>query len=58
MVKHSTRIQVIWDFPGSQSVGRGASLIPGQGAKTQHVFQPKNQNINEKQHCNKSNTDL
>ena len=32
--------------------------IPGQGAKILHASQPKNQNIKEKQYCNKFNEDF
>ena len=34
------------------------SSIPGQGAKIPHAWWPKNQNIKEKQYCNKFNKDL
>ena len=33
----------------------GAGLIPGQGAKIPHTSGPKNQNIKQKQYCNKFN---
>ena len=36
----------------------GAGLIPGQGAKIPHALWPKNQNINQKQYCNKFNKDF
>ena len=36
----------------------GAGSVPGWGAKIPHVSQPKNQNIEQKQYCNKSNTDF
>ena len=35
-----------------------AGSIPGQGAKIQHVSQPKSQNIRQKEYCNKSNKDF
>ena len=47
------------DFPGSPvlqtslSNAGGASSIPGQGAKIPRASQSKNQNIKQKQHCNK-----
>ena len=47
------------DFPGgpvvktSTSNARGAGSIPGQGARIPHALQPKNQNIKQKQYCNK-----
>ena len=36
----------------------GVGLIPGQGAKIPHASGPKNQNIKQKQYCNKFNKDL
>ena len=39
----------------SPSYAGGAGSIPGQGAKIPHALQPKNQNIKQKQHCNKFN---
>ena len=36
----------------------GAGLIPGWGAKIPHASRPKNQNIKQKQYCNKLNKDL
>ena len=47
------------DFPDSPVVktfpfnARGASSIPGQGAKIPHALQPKSQNIKQKQYCSK-----
>ena len=35
-----------------------AGLIPGQGAKIPHASWPKTQNIKQKQHFNKFNTDF
>ena len=32
--------------------------IPGQGAKIPHASWPKNQNIKQKQYCNKFNKDF
>ena len=32
--------------------------IPGRGAKIPHVSGPKNQNIKQKQYCNKFNKDF
>ena len=52
------------DFPCSSvvralpsSVG-DAGLISGRGARTPHASQPENQNTEQKQYCNKFNTDL
>ena len=49
------------DFPRGLVVkslpsnAEGASLIPGQGAKIPHASWLKNQNIKQKQYCNKFN---
>ena len=42
----------------SPSNTRGARLIPGRGAKISHALWPKNQNIKQKQYCNKFNKDF
>ena len=42
----------------SPSNARGNSSIPDQGAKIPHASGPKNQNIKQKQYCNKFNKDL
>ena len=36
----------------------GAGSIPGRGAKIPHGSRPNNQNIKQKQYCNKFNKDL
>ena len=36
----------------------GAGLIPSPGAKIPHASGPKNQNIKQKQYCNKFNKDF
>ena len=36
----------------------GVGSIPGQGAKIPHASWPKNQNIKQKQYCNKFNKDF
>ena len=52
------------DFPGHPVVetllsnAGGVGLIPGWGAKIPHASGPKNQNIKQKQYCNKLNKDL
>ena len=52
------------DFPGgpvvktSPSNAGGAGSIPGRGAKIPHASQPKNQNIKQKQYCNRFNKDF
>ena len=62
--KDFDKIQHLWNFPGSPGVkispsnAGGVGLIPGQGAKIPHVSRPKNQNIKQKQYCNKSNKDF
>ena len=62
--KHSIKKHHSRYFPGSpvvktspSSVG-GAGLIPGWGAQIPHALQPKNQNLKQKQYCNKFNKDL
>ena len=53
-----------WDFPGSPVVktprfhAGGAGSIPGQGTKISYASRPKNQNIKQKQYCNKFNKDF
>ena len=42
----------------SPSNAEGAALIPGQGAKILRASWPKNQNIKQKQYCNKFNKDF
>ena len=42
----------------SPSNAEGAGSIPGQEAKIPHASQPKNQNIKQKQYCNKFNKDF
>ena len=58
-------LKFIWrDFPGSPVVNTspssagGSGSIPGQGAKIPHASRPKNQNIKQKQYCNKYNKDF
>ena len=52
------------DFPGrpvvktSPSIVGGAGWISGQGAKILRALWPKNQNIKQKQYCNKFNKDF
>ena len=52
------------DLPGgpvvktSPSNAAGTGLIPGPGAKIPHASRPKNQNIKQKQYCNKFNKDF
>ncbi|XP_066870466.1 solute carrier family 2, facilitated glucose transporter member 11 isoform X2 [Kogia breviceps] len=54
-----TQLQTWADVPGSPVVKTShssagvACLIPGWGAKIPHALQPKNQNIKQKQYCNK-----
>ena len=36
----------------------GVGSIPGRGAKIPYASQPKNQNIKQKQYCNKFNKDF
>ena len=52
------------DFPGgpvvktSPSNAGVAGSISGQGAKIPHAPRPKNQNVKQKQYCNKFDKDL
>ena len=52
------------DFLGSPVVkispsnARDEGSIPGWGAKIPHASRPKNQNIKQKQYCNKFNKDF
>ena len=55
---------MLWDLPGgpvvktSPSNAESIGSMPGQGAKIPHASGPKNQNINQKQYCNKFNKDF
>ena len=55
---------ILGEFPGgpvikpSPSNAGGAGLIPGWGARIPHPSGPKNQNIKQKQYCNKLNKDF
>ena len=40
------------------SIAGFVGLIPGQGIKIPHALWPKNQNIKQKQYCNKFNKDF
>ena len=57
-------LKTIRDFPGgpvvkiSPSNAGGAGSIPGQGAMIPHASRPKNQNIKQKQYCDKFNKDF
>ena len=42
----------------SPSISGGVGLIPGQGGKIPHASRPKNQNIKQKQYCNRVNKDF
>ena len=42
----------------SSSNAGGMGLIPGGGAKIPHALGPKNQNMKQKQYCNKVNKDF
>ena len=52
------------DFPGGPVVktspcnAGGTDSIPGRGAKIPHASWPKNQNIKQKQYCNKFDKDF
>ena len=55
---------ISWDFPGSPVVktlpynAGDVGSMPGQGVKLPHASEPKNQNIKQKQNCNKFNKDF
>ena len=57
-------LKIIRDFLGSPVVktlpsnAGGVGSIPGWGAKVPHASGPKNQNIKQKQDCNKFNKDF
>ena len=42
----------------SPSDAGGVGLIPGRGAEIPHALRPKNQNIKQKQYCNRFNKDF
>ena len=42
----------------SPSTAEGAGSIPDQGIKIPHASGPKNQNVKQKQYCNKFNKDF
>ena len=55
--------RIFRDFPGGPVVetshnAGGVGSIPGRGAKIPHGLRPKNQNIKQKQYCNKFNKDF
>ena len=58
------KIYQIWDFPGgpvvktSPSNAGGAGSIPGRGAGILCASWPENQNVKQKQYCNKFNKEL
>ena len=53
------KITLDWDFPGDPVVktlpsnARGVGSIRSWGPKISHALQPTNQNIKQKQYCNK-----
>ena len=52
------------DFPGGPAVetlptsAGGVGSIPGQGARIPHASRPGDQNIKQKQYCNRFNRDF
>ena len=62
-IKKKKKNQGWGDFPGgpviktSPSNAEGEGLIPGWAAKIPHALRPKNQNMKQKQNCNKLNKD-
>ena len=62
---YTENYKTLWrDFPEgpvvktSPSNAGGAGSIPGQGDKIPHALRPKNQNIKQKQYCNKFTKDF
>ena len=65
MMTLSSKLRDFCEFPGSPVVKNlpsnadGAALNPGQGGNNiPHGSRPKNQNIKQKQSCNKFNKDF
>ena len=60
----TNRMWLRWEFPGGPVVktlpsnAGGEGSIPGRGAKIPRASQPKNQNLKQKQYCNKFNKDF
>ena len=63
----NARNRSIWlrDFPGdpvvktsTSNAGGWAGSIPGQGTKITYALWPKNNNVKQKQYCNKFNKDF
>ena len=46
-------VKILCAFPAE-----GMASIPGQGVKIPHASRPKNQNIKQKQYCNRFNKDF
>ena len=67
IISLNARNKSIWlkDFPGGpvaktspSRAGGWAGPIPGQGTKIPHALWPKNDNVKQKQYCNKFNEDF
>ena len=63
-IKQFLIIKIFWDFSSSPVVktlpspAESVGSIPDQGAKTPHALGPKNQDLKQKQYCNKFNEDF
>ena len=63
-MKQGLKLTFPREFPGGPVVrtspnnARGAGENPGQGARISQAPGPKNQDIKQKQHCNKVNKDF
>ena len=55
LLRHFPGVPVVKTLPSNAG---GVGLIPGLGTKTPHAVRPKNQNIKQKQYCNKFNQDF
>ena len=64
LIKQGLKITFPREFPGGPVVrtspnnARGTGLNPGRGARISHASGPKNQDIKQKQYCNKFNKDF
>ena len=55
VIKVIYTLRLLWWSSASPSNAGDMGLIPSPGAMIPHVSWPKNQNINQKQHCNEFN---
>ena len=55
---YRTALKVHWLRFRLLILGVGAGSVPGGEAKVPHAWRPKNQNLKQKQNCNKFETDF